>query len=70
MAMRDSVLGVGIDISGSIRIPSMCCGVIGFKPSTRRVPFGGQTSLVRQGGLELSHQLVPFATRPEMPTIS
>ena len=44
MAFRGSVLGVGTDIAGSIRIPSLCCGVYGFKPSVDRIPFSGGTS--------------------------
>lgn len=31
-------LAEGSDLAGSIRIPSACCGVVGFKPSTGRVP--------------------------------
>ncbi|KAH7137323.1 amidase signature domain-containing protein [Dactylonectria estremocensis] len=42
VAFRGSVLGVGSDIAGSIRIPSLCCGIYGFKPTADRVPFGGQ----------------------------
>ncbi|KAF9731767.1 hypothetical protein PMIN02_008376 [Paraphaeosphaeria minitans] len=42
VAFRGSPLGIGTDIAGSIRIPSLCCGVYGFKPSTNRVPYGGQ----------------------------
>lgn len=49
IAMRGSILGVGTDIAGSIRIPALCCGVFGFKPSASRVPFGGQTSPMRHG---------------------
>ncbi|KAK2035599.1 amidase [Colletotrichum zoysiae] len=44
MAFRGSVLGMGTDIAGSIRIPSLCCGVYGFKPSADRIPFAGQVS--------------------------
>lgn len=44
VAFRGSLLGVGTDIAGSIRIPSLCCGVYGFKPTTGRVPYGGQAS--------------------------
>ncbi|KAF7548131.1 hypothetical protein G7Z17_g7278 [Cylindrodendrum hubeiense] len=42
LAFRGSVLGVGSDIAGSIRIPSVCCGIYGFKPTADRVPFSGQ----------------------------
>ncbi|KAL2800986.1 amidase signature domain-containing protein [Aspergillus keveii] len=43
-ALRGSLLGVGTDIAGSVRIPALCCGVYGFKPTSNRVPFGGQIS--------------------------
>jgi amidase len=42
IAMKGSVLGVGTDIAGSVRIPSLCNGLLGFKPSANRVPYGGQ----------------------------
>ncbi|KAH7553089.1 hypothetical protein BM1_08062 [Bipolaris maydis] len=44
MGFRGSPLGIGTDIAGSIRIPSLCCGTYGFKPSTCRIPDGGQSS--------------------------
>lgn len=47
--MRGSVLGVGTDIAGSIRIPALCCGTFGFKPTIDRIPFGGQANPVRDG---------------------
>ncbi|KAJ5128804.1 hypothetical protein N7448_002517 [Penicillium atrosanguineum] len=49
VAFRGSILGVGTDIAGSIRIPSLCCGVYGFKPTADRVPFGGQVSGAMEG---------------------
>ncbi|KAJ5681850.1 uncharacterized protein N7477_001790 [Penicillium maclennaniae] len=49
VAFRGSILGVGTDIAGSIRIPSLCCGVHGFKPTADRVPFGGQVSGAMEG---------------------
>ncbi|OGM45382.1 general amidase-B [Aspergillus bombycis] len=49
VAFRGSILGVGTDIAGSIRIPSLCCGVYGFKPTTDRIPFGGQVSGAIEG---------------------
>ncbi|KAB8229813.1 putative general amidase [Aspergillus alliaceus] len=42
IAMRGSMVGFGTDIGGSIRIPAMCNGIYGFKPSVGRVPFRGQ----------------------------
>ena len=48
IAMRGAVVGFGTDIGGSIRVPAMCNGVYGFKPSVGRVPFGGQ----RMGQIE------------------
>ncbi|KAI1842880.1 hypothetical protein JX266_010898 [Neoarthrinium moseri] len=42
VASRGSPLGVGTDIAGSIRIPSLCCGTYGFKPTSSRVPYGNQ----------------------------
>ncbi|KAB8264733.1 amidase signature domain-containing protein [Aspergillus pseudonomiae] len=49
VAMRGSILGVGTDIAGSVRIPALCCGVFGFKPTACRVPYAGQTSAGRPG---------------------
>ncbi|KAK2813699.1 hypothetical protein FQN50_000097 [Emmonsiellopsis sp. PD_5] len=48
VAMRGSMIGFGTDIGGSIRIPAMCQGIFGFKPSVGRVPFSGQLN----GGVE------------------
>jgi amidase len=42
LALRGSPLGVGTDIAGSARIPALCCGIYGFKPTANRVPFSGQ----------------------------
>lgn len=42
LALRGSPLGVGTDVGGSIRIPSMCNGLVGVKPSHGRVPYAGQ----------------------------
>ncbi|KAF9890168.1 hypothetical protein FE257_006329 [Aspergillus nanangensis] len=41
IALRGSPLGVGTDIGGSVRIPALCCGTYGFRPSASRVPNGG-----------------------------
>lgn len=49
VAMRGSILGIGTDIAGSIRIPALCCGIFGFKPSVGRVPYAKQASAGRPG---------------------
>ncbi|KAF4832093.1 Acetamidase [Colletotrichum tropicale] len=43
VAFRGSPIGVGTDIAGSIRIPAMCCGNYGLKPTNHRVPYGNQS---------------------------
>jgi amidase len=49
IGMRGSVLGVGTDVGGSIRIPAMCNGLYGIKPSAQRVPYVGQQGGAREG---------------------
>ncbi|KAH6711545.1 general amidase GmdB [Leptodontidium sp. MPI-SDFR-AT-0119] len=49
IALRGSVLGVGTDLGGSIRMPSLACGIIGFKPSTGRIPYARKCSGVLGG---------------------
>lgn len=42
VGMRGSPLGIGTDVGGSVRIPAMCNGLVGVKPSHGRVPYAGQ----------------------------
>ncbi len=53
VAMRGSVLGVGTDVGGSIRIPAMCGGLYGIKPSYQRVPYVGQENGTRAGASKI-----------------
>ncbi|HEY8606557.1 MAG TPA: amidase [Noviherbaspirillum sp.] len=39
------VAGIGSDTGGSIRIPAALCGIVGFKPTARRVPLAGTIPL-------------------------
>ncbi|GKZ16497.1 hypothetical protein AbraIFM66951_000275 [Aspergillus brasiliensis] len=49
LAMRGSLLGIGTDFAWSIRVPALCCGLVGFKPSASRVPYGNIGSAARPG---------------------
>ncbi|XP_014487744.1 PREDICTED: fatty-acid amide hydrolase 2-A-like, partial [Dinoponera quadriceps] len=33
-----SLIGIGADLSGSIRVPGLFCGIFGFKPSPKVIP--------------------------------
>jgi amidase len=63
IAMRGSVLGVGTDVGGSIRIPAMCNGLYGIKPGSNRVPYAGQQGNARDGtgGVGLPASAGPLA---------
>jgi amidase len=61
LAMKGSIIGVGTDIASSIRIPAYVNGMIGFRPTSRRVPYGGQKSSVRPGGFSIFPAAGPLA---------
>lgn len=58
VAMKGSLIGIGTDLGGSVRIPAMANGVYGFKPSNMRLPYGGQADMVPDGMLRLGVQPV------------
>ncbi|KAJ5666614.1 Amidase [Penicillium macrosclerotiorum] len=62
IAMRGSVLGIGTDIAGSIRIPAICNGTFALRPSADRIPYGGQTSSSRRGLTGIKACAGPLAT--------
>ncbi|KFX89680.1 hypothetical protein V490_06868 [Pseudogymnoascus sp. VKM F-3557] len=64
LALRGSPLGVGTDIGGSIRVPAMCNGLYGFKPSAGRIPYVGPMGRLSaaRGRLGLQTSAGPLAT--------
>ncbi|KAL1800105.1 hypothetical protein ACET3X_000447 [Alternaria dauci] len=61
VAMRGSVLGVGTDVGGSVRIPAMCDGTFGIKPSWERIPYAGQEGGMLPGASKIG---IPASAGP------
>ncbi|GME45138.1 General amidase-B [Neofusicoccum parvum] len=62
IALRGSILGVGTDMAGSIRMPSAVCGIYGIRPSAFIVPFAGQRNPVPDGMVGMEPTAGPMAT--------
>ena len=62
LALRGSILGVGTDIGGSIRVPSVCNGIYGFRPSVGIIPHGGVRDLTPPGTDGVRSTAGPMAT--------
>lgn len=57
VADQMSVMSLGTDTGGSIRIPAAFCGITGFKPTARRIPSEGTLPL--SASLDSSGPLAP-----------
>lgn len=62
LALRGSILGVGTDIGGSIRVPSVCNGIYGFRPSVGLIPHSGVRDLTPPGTDGVRSTAGPMAT--------
>ncbi len=56
-----SILGIGTDLGGSIRIPSSSCGVYGFKPTSQRGSHHGMRSPCGEGQQCIPESVGPLA---------
>lgn len=62
--MRGSILGIGTDVGGSVRVPAACNGLYGVKPSHGRVPYANQQGGSAEGSSKLAIESTagPIAT--------
>ncbi|KAF4336858.1 fatty-acid amide hydrolase [Fusarium beomiforme] len=49
IAFLGAPVGIGTDIASSIRIPALCCGTYGSKPTVGRIPYEGQKGCSNPG---------------------
>lgn len=62
LALRGSILGMGTDIGGSIRVPAMCNAIYGFRPSVGLIPHAGVRDLTPPGTDGIRSTVGPMAT--------
>lgn len=62
IALRGSLLGVGTDIGGSVRVPALACGLYGLRPTVNRLPFGKQVLPLKIGWPGIDPCAGPLAT--------
>ncbi|MCB0084940.1 MAG: amidase, partial [Caldilineaceae bacterium] len=65
IAAGGSPLDIGSDTGGSIRVPSHCCGTVGIRPTSGRVPRTGHIVPFGLGPIDALTTLGPMARRVE-----
>ncbi|KAK0388793.1 hypothetical protein NLU13_5036 [Sarocladium strictum] len=65
IGLRGSIIGIGSDIAGSVRVPALCTGLYGFKPTVNRLPWAGQAVLADKGWQGVQPTLGPMAHTPQ-----
>ncbi|KAH7325552.1 amidase [Stachybotrys elegans] len=61
IGLRGSIMGVGSDIAGSVRVPALFTGVYGFRPTVNRLPWAKQADLASKGWQGVQPTLGPIA---------
>ena len=59
---RGALVGIGSDIAGSIRIPALCNGIYGLKPTFGRLPISNQMIGGRENLVSLKPNIGPLAS--------
>jgi amidase len=62
ITLRGSILGVGTDIGGSIRVTALCNGIYGFRISVGLIPHDGVRNLTVPGADGVRSSVGPTAT--------
>ncbi|MCB0184024.1 MAG: amidase, partial [Caldilineaceae bacterium] len=65
VAAGGSPLDIGSDTGGSIRVPAHCCGIVGIRPTSGRVPRTGHIVPYGLGPIDSLTTLGPMARKVE-----
>ncbi|VDP06484.1 unnamed protein product [Schistosoma margrebowiei] len=63
LSLRGSPVGIGTDLAGSIRIPSVFCGLAGLKPTTNRISSKGLSPIGHKKSVLLRVSVGPMGRR-------
>ncbi|KAJ4138459.1 hypothetical protein NW768_002293 [Fusarium equiseti] len=65
IGLRGSIMGVGSDIAGSVRVPALFTGLFGFRPTVNCLPFSKQAELASKGWQGVQPTLGPMVHTAE-----